>query len=259
MISGLYSAATGMDAAAHRHEVASENLANIQMPGFRRRVMTQTTFEKELRNNLQQRLQAGQPLPASATMLSSPYSALLGTAVEGIQYDFDAGYFQTTGRPLDIAIQGEGFFTVEGPQGPLYTRNGAFQVNQNRELITVDNLPVVGLNGRIVLPADATAESVQVLRDGRLVANGVEFGQLDVVQFDDPQQLTAVGASLFAAPENVTPRNIEGDVRGGALEMANTSAITEMTAIIQGSRQYEAAQKALTTIADAIRNRIAQK
>ncbi|MCA9061454.1 MAG: flagellar hook basal-body protein [Planctomycetaceae bacterium] len=255
MISGLYSAATGMDAAANRHEVAAENLANIQAPGFRRRVMTQTTFEAELRNRMVQNRQ-GQSIYVGRDLLHSPYSAMLGTTVDDIQYDFAPGNYQMTNRPLDIAIHGDGFFTVQGPQGPLYTRSGAFHVNENGELITVDRLPVIGTNGPIILPADASTEGVRVLRDGRLMANGVEFGQLQIARFDQPQQLTAVGASLFAAPPNMPPEPSEAEIQGGSLELANTSAIGELTAIIQGTRQYEAAQKALTTIGDAVQRRI---
>lgn len=92
MISGLYSAATGMDAATRRHETAAENLANVQMPGFRRRIVTQTTFESMM------------PSPPAA---GSNVSRLLGTETKPTSYDFSQGHLEDTGRPLDMALTGE--------------------------------------------------------------------------------------------------------------------------------------------------------
>lgn len=243
MISGLYSAATAMDAATRRHEMASENLANVQMPGHRRQVMSQTTFDSLM-----------PPLSGSADGVYT--SKLLGTATNPVAYDFTQGHFDETRRSLDLALSGEGFMTVKGPDGPLYTRNGSLHVNNDRQLTTIDNLPVMGVAGPIVLPADATTESVEISRDGRLYSNGQEFGQLALVQFADNSVLAPAGASLFAATGNAIPQPAAVEVLQGHLELSNTSSIDEMLNLISASRHQEAAQKALNTIAESIQRRI---
>jgi flagellar basal body rod protein FlgG len=241
MISGLYSAATGMDAATRRHETAAENLANVQMPGYRRRIVTQTTFESMLQNQ-----------PSSGNNVSK----LVGTETKPTSYDFSQGHFEDTGRPLDMALTGEGFFTVNGPGGPMYTRNGSFYVDANRTLTTVDNLPVMGPAGPIVLPPNVSTEAVEVTRDGRLFANGQEFGQFRLAQFADDSVLTPTGSSLFAAPPDTTPAVSVANVTQRSLEISNTSSIDELINLVEGTRHFEASQKALTTIAEAIQKRI---
>jgi len=243
MISGLYSAATAMDASTRRHEIAASNLANVQMPGFRRQLVTQTTFDNIM-----------QPLQGRSDGIYS--SKLLGTATNPVSYDFTQGPFEQTERPLDIALTGDGFLTVKGPDGPLYTRNGSLYVDTNRQLTTVDNLPVMGVGGPIVLPPNATTESVEIARDGRLYANGQEFGQLAIVGFEDNGVLQPAGSSLFAASADVIPQPSAAEVLQGHLELSNTSSIDEMINLIVSSRQQEAAQKALNTIAESVQRRI---
>ena len=243
MITGLYSAATAMDASVRRHEVASENLANIQMPGFRRRMISQTTFDT-----------AVSALDSSSD--GSAASKLLGTTTGPVKIDFTQGSLEETKRPLDTAISGDGFFTVQGPDGPLYTRNGSFHVRPDGALTTIDHLPVLG-NGRpIMLPAGTNSEGIDISRDGRMYSNGQEFAQLDVVEFSDTSVLTPVGASLFSAPRDASIQPSSAEVLQGTLELANTSSINELINIIAGQRNFEASQKALNTIAESVQRRI---
>ncbi len=243
MISGLYSAATAMDASTRRHEIAASNLANVQMPGFRRQMVTQTTFDNIM-----------PPLPGNSDQIYT--SKLLGTATNPTTHDFTQGHFEQTERPLDIALTGDGFLTINGPDGPLYTRNGSLYVDTNRQLTTVDNLPVMGAGGPITLPANVNTESIEIARDGRLYANGQEFGQLAIVRFDDNGVLQPAGASLFAVTGDALPLPSPAEVLQGHLELSNTSSIDEMINLIVSSRQQEAAQKALNTIAESVQRRI---
>ena len=241
MISGLYSAATAMDVANLRHEATAENLANLQMPGFRGRSIPQSSFDTLLKVN------------SARDMMMS---VNLGTVSRPVAYNFEQGHMDQTGRSMDIAIAGDGFFTVEGPAGPLYTRNGSFHVTPDRQLVTIDQLPIMGLGGPIVLPANATTETVNVSADGRMFSDGVEFGQLNLVRFDDLTQLTPRGASLFDATPNAGLQPSEARVQQGWLELANVSSMEEMVNMIANSRQYEAAQKAMNTIAESIQKLI---
>jgi flagellar basal-body rod protein FlgF len=243
MIPGLYSAATAIDASTRRHEVAAENLANIQMPGYRRKMVANTTFETMFPSRQ----------PTSNNTMSSE---LLGTATTQPLYDFQQGHLEDTGNPLNFALQGDGFFTIKGPDGPLYTRNGSFYVDTNRQLVTIDMLPVMGPGGPIVVPDTISTEKIEVSADGRLLANNEEFGEFSIVKFADNNVLAAVGSSLFVAPGDVVPQAGTAMVQQGQLELANTSSIDEMLTLIECSRHLDAAQKALQTIAESVQKRI---
>lgn len=243
MLSGIYSAATGMDAASVRHEAAAENLAHAHMPGYRRRRVQQSTF-----NNVLNDVRGS----------TNGYSVVNGTSVgpeenRQIQIDFTSGLLQQTGRNLDVALNDEGFFVVSGPDGPLYTRNGAFEVTAEGELVTsADRLPVEGANGPLQLPPNVTAQQVVVAGDGRLYANGTEIGQLQMVNFDQTDGLHPVGASLFEARGAAEPVEYNGSVAPGFLELSNVQHMEELVDIMIASRHYEASQKALTKIDDAV-------
>jgi flagellar basal body rod protein FlgG len=243
MLPGLYSAATAIDSSTRRHEVAAENLANIQMPGYRRKLVANTTFDTLF--------------PAKRPTINNTMSSeLLGTATTRPLHDFHQGHLEDTGNPLNFALQGDGFFTIKGADGPLYTRNGSFYVDTNRQLVTIDMLPVMGRGGPIIVPDMISTENIEVSADGRLLSNDQEFGQFSIVGFADNNVLTAVGSSLFSAPGDVVPQPGTAVVQQGQLELANTSAIDEMLQLIEGSRHLDAAQKALHTIAESVQKRI---
>ena len=102
MISGLYSAATAMDVTNRRHEIVAENLANLQSPGYRRRILSQSSFDAVM-----------QPMQGPRDGVDS--SKLLGVTTGETQYDFTQGHIQETKLKLDVALNGEGFFTVQSP------------------------------------------------------------------------------------------------------------------------------------------------
>ena len=161
-----------------------------------------------------------------------------------------------TGRSLDVAIDGDSFFVVDGPEGPLYTRNGSFRATPDGNLVTVDGLNVQGRNGTISIPANTSSESISVTPDGRLLADGVEFAQLDTVQFSDTSRLVSKGASLFHAPDGVDVEQTDEVLLGGFVESANVAHMDELINILIASRQYEAAQKALKTIDESLNRHI---
>ncbi|MEZ6031610.1 MAG: flagellar hook basal-body protein [Planctomycetaceae bacterium] len=239
MISGLYSAATAIDVSNRRQEIASENLANLQMPGYRRRVMSQSSFDAVL-----------QPMQGVYS------SKLLGTVPNETQYDFMQGHIQETKLKLDVALNGEGFFTVQGPSGPLYTRSGAFHLDPQGVLVNVDGMPILGTGGPIQIPAGITEGQLEITRDGNIYAGDQQIGQLALVQFADNSVLTAEGASLFSAPPDAVTTGSAAEVLQGRLEMSNTSSVNELINIIAISRHRDAAQKAITTISDSVQKRI---
>src|SRR5262249_54458016 len=115
MISGLYSAASALDAAEQAHDITAHNIAHASVPGYRRRSVTFETFSRDSTEQI-------------ATESSSSNS--LGVRASNVYTDFTPGDYQYTGNSLDLAVQGDGFFVLDGPNGPLYTRNGVFQLGR---------------------------------------------------------------------------------------------------------------------------------
>jgi len=243
MISGLYSAATAMDATNRRHEVAAENLANLQTPGYRRRMLSQSNFDSVM-----------QPFQQQQNGTNS--SKLLGATTGQMEYDFTQGNIEETKLKLDVALNGEGFFTVQGPEGPLYTRSGAFRIDPQGTLVNVDGFPVMGTGGPIRLRGGLTSSQIEIAIDGNVYAGDQLIGQLALVQFADNSVLSATGASLFTASPDAVTTGSSAEVLQGRLEMANTSSVDELINIIAISRHRDAAQKALNTITESIQKRI---
>lgn len=236
MLSGLYGAATAMAAAELGQEITARNLAHIGVPGFRRSVRTSTTFESVLQGQ------------EASTSLNSN----VGVSASGTATDFSAGKMQRTGRSLDFAINGDGFFVVEGPNGPLYTRNGVFHVSPDGQLVTSNGRAVQGTGGPIVVPENTSVAQIQASTDGTLTANGEQIGQLQVAAFADNSQLISVSTFSFAAPAGVQSDDAEVTVQQGVRELSNVSAVSELVQMIANSRQFEASQRALTTMAESL-------
>lgn len=238
MIAGIYSAATGMDLAAQRHELIAQNLAHINMPGYRRVSLQQTTFESALSDIRDSR--------------SGP--EMLGTVSTGPLFDFSPGHIERTGQPLDLAIQGNGFFVVETPNELLYTRNGTFHVNETGKLVTAEGHSVVSERGNLTLPPDTSVSQLEITSDGTVTAGGTPIGKIKVVQFSDPQALVSRGTTLFSAPASISPEDSDASVLQGHREHANVQAVHELVGLIAASRAHDAAQKAMRTISGAIEN-----
>jgi flagellar basal body rod protein FlgG len=188
--------------------------------------------------------------------MRNPHRAVDDQQTRRIAVDFTHGALKTTGRTLDVAMENDGFFVVEGPDGPLYTRNGSFQAHPDGQLVTVDGLTVSGGNGPIQVPPNTSAEAIEISRDGRLSVNGIEFGQLQFAAADNPEQLIAMGASLFQAGPDATMQPVEGSVLQGFVESANVAQMDELVNILVASRQYEMSQKAMRTIDESVGRRI---
>jgi flagellar basal body rod protein FlgG len=216
----------------------ARNLAHVNVPGFRRTELVYETFENSNQGRFGIR-------------------SNLGTAVRPPHTDFTPGGIQKTGRPLDLAIQGDGFFEIMAPGGPVYTRNGVFQLNADGELANGEGLAVSGGNAPIVIPPGASPSQISVGRDGSVFVDGVHVGKLLIVRFLDNQRLIPAGTTTFRAPPGMPPETIdEGfSIDQGAREMANVSAVDELVRLLIGLRYTEASQRALKTIADSLAKR----
>lgn len=157
--------------------------------------------------------------------------------------DFSQGPMNKTGNPLDVALQGEGFFAVDTPRGERYTRAGRFSLSAGGEIVDVGGNPVLGTDGRSVSVPPGIG-NITITADGVVSSEAGQIGKLRVVQFDDQQAMLAEGNSLFFTKE--TPRDATNfAVSQGMVEGANIQAISQMTAMMAGIGSYKSASEFL--------------
>lgn len=234
MVKALYSAASGMFGQQLRQEAVANNIANVNTAGYKKSIPVQRGFYQIYLDAIAiDNLRPGDA-PGGGMMLDATAS------------DFSQGSIKHTGEALDVALDGPGFFVVQGPAGNnLYTRNGHFVLNEEGELVTENGYKVQGEGGAIA----AIGANVMISDDGRVVVDGTEQGVLQVVTFDDPRALMRVGNSMFAAPENVIPSIAEPvKMMSGAVESSNISIAREMLDMLMTARNFEANQHVILTV-----------
>ncbi|TXH38048.1 MAG: flagellar basal-body rod protein FlgF [Rhodospirillaceae bacterium] len=231
-------------------DVVANNLANANTPGFKTEELVSSEYK----------IKAGQPLKLS-------YVQDFATA-----RDFRDGPLKPTGNDLDLAIQGDGFFVVQTPQGNRYTRMGRFQLDADGQIVTSQGYPVLAGGAPIVINPDDGP--INVAEDGSIstdrARDGTQqqvVGRLDIVSFADRNAMTPEGENLFSAGSQVArPVNtdlgtanvglpIDGTatpgsatkIMRGMLEDSNVKTIAEMTNMIQVTRNYQSTQNFLDT------------
>ncbi len=246
MIRALYSAGSGMSAEQMNLDNIANNLANANTTGFK---MRRTQFEDLLyQNYIQPGAAAG-----SQTVVPSGLQLGLGTRPSSNEIIFTQGNFQQTDNPLDVVIQGKGFFQVQRPDGTLaYTRAGNFQLNNDGVLVTGDGNPI---QPQITIPAQA--QSITIATDGTVSYTqpgqtaAQVAGQIQLANFANPAGLNSIGGTLFtptdASGEPVVgvPGGQEGNgtLLQGYVEQSNVSVVDEFVNMIVTQRAYEANSK----------------
>lgn len=249
MIRSLWTAKTGLDGQQTSLDVISNNLANISTNGYKR---SRAVFEDLLYQTLRQ------PGAQSSQQTSVPTGLQLGVGVRPIatERNFTQGNLNNTNNPFDVAINGQGFFQVQMPDGTIaYTRDGAFQRDQNGQLVTASGYPV---SPAITIPQDTLTMTVS--RDGVvsvLQAGNVqptEIGSIQLAGFINPGGLQSMGENLYyetvasgAPTPNVPGTNGTGLLYQNFVETSNVNAAEELVTMIQTQRAYEMNSKAITT------------
>ncbi len=230
---GLYIAASGMLAAEIRQDVIANNLANATNPGFKGDKLVQQAFGDLLLSNTQ------------TGNLIGPLS--VGTQVKTISVDLSNGGPQFDGRPLDLAVTGDGWFAVGASGGTTYTRNGAFTTNASGQIVTAQGDPVLDAKGK---PITITGTGqVSIARDGTVSVGGAVAGKIGLVALT-PSSVTHLGMNQYAGTPTGKPAS--GSIAQGALESSNINTVTEMVSLIQNMREFEADQKAMRALDDTI-------
>lgn len=234
MMTGLYNSAAAMEAASLRQEVLSRNLAHATITGYKR---TNVSFDRFASDET-----AGAPtnVPPLTTTRT--------------QTDFSQGAMKRTGRALDLAISGSGFFQVQGPDGPLLTRNGVFNRTDSGTLVTSSGYELVDSP---VLPTDVATSDITIAASGMLSVAGRRLGNIKIVTVADPTRLTPSGPTLFKPPEGAVMEAADGAIEQGAREQANVTSVIEMVQMLAGMRHHEANTKAIRMITDAVQRHIA--
>jgi flagellar basal body rod protein FlgG len=232
MLPGLYSAASALDAATVNQELIAENLAQASTPGYRRQGLVFEVLTPDLVNG------------------TAPADGMYGTRPGGSYTHFESGPIQQTGNRFDLALAGNAFFTLDGPNGPIYTRNGTFQIDDQGVLQNSAGLRVRGQGGSISIPPGAV--NVVVSRDGTVFADGVETGKLRLATFANPQGLRRVGPTLFEGPPAAEPDPAAVRVEQGYREGSNVQVVQEMVSMMLGMRYYESAERAMRGLSDAV-------
>lgn len=226
----IYVGMTGAKNLMHRQDSLANNLANVNTPGYR---ATTTAFRV-----------------APVTGAGLPTRAFAVDTTTGA--DFTPGTIQTTGRPLDVAVQGAGWFAVQAADGTEgYTRNGAFDMNEQGVLQTLSGQPVLGDGGPITVPA---GHKVAIAADGTISGisesnskSVISLGRLKLVN-PEPTELTRGSDGLFRTRDGSTPdADPRVRVAGGALEGSNVNAVEAMVGMISLARQFDTQMKLLQT------------
>lgn len=217
---------SSINALTQEFDIIAHNLANVSTAGYKRRC-------NAFSNSLSAQQTAAGTEPAS--------SVALNTAL-----DFSQGSLVETGQPLDFALYGRGFFVIETPQGPLYTRNGVFHTNQNGQIVDCQGRIVSGEAGPITVPTNVGLSQLNVSADGKISAGNADIGKFRIVDFkDDESKLVSVGQNCYRMPDvDVKPVPAEHIVvKAGYQEASNVKIIDELVDMIMVSRLYEANMK----------------
>jgi flagellar basal body rod protein FlgG len=226
MTPGIYTAATTMTARAKAQEMIAQNLANVNTNAYRRLELQFKGFGAEVYTANQDK----GPATAAGVELMRPI------------WNHGHGMMKETGRDLDFALRGEGFFVLDTPAGTRLTRDGHFMRDKDGRLVSTSGDPVVGKGGPIILPSG----EVSVKDDGSVYVDGNQVGQLEVKVPSDLRVLDSAGGGLFRVLNEAGVRPVEEPlISNGILEMSNVEIPIEMVTMIENSRMYEAAQRAL--------------
>ena len=225
MDSGYYAACTALASRMQALDTIANNLANASTPGFRAQ-----------HNVFGAALMAAGASGSSFSQAVNNYGILSGTSMDRSQ-----GALEKTGNDLDLAIQGSGFFVVQTANGPMYTRNGSFQVSSSGQLVTATGDAVMGDKGIInMLPGP-----VSISADGTISSNGAVAGNLKLVDFKAGTALTSAGGNYYSAPAKAATPAIGSTVQQGSLENSNVNPVSGMVELIAAQRSAEMMHRAV--------------
>lgn len=247
MVRGLYTAYTGMINQQKRLDTVTNNLANASTTGFKREGLTSKSFD--------------QMLTVKLNDLSVPYlNEGIGKMSLGVKNgenytDYSQGSLKETGNTYDLALAGNGFFTIsytdkKGNTSEKYTRDGEFTMDSEGYLRTLEGDYVQGEGGAIMIPVETSEVSIR--DNGDIYADGEYVDSLRIVDFEDYNNIEKFGENLYSVVDGATETESTAAVKQGYLEMSNINVVKEMVEMITISRAYESNQKLIQTEDDML-------
>lgn len=224
---GIYRGVAAMEAAEKRLDAIAGNLANMGVTAYKRKGTATHAFEVALRSGTTDSLRTRETT------------------------DFTQGILDPTGRNLDLALNGSGYFAVESPDGETYTRSGRMFLNEDGVLQTIEGFPVAwqGARGNI----ESTGAPVTVDPEGNVFQGGVRRGQIRIVDFEDSNALDVDNLGYYRAGRGAVLTPHQAMVEQGFLERSNVNAVDELVAMISVQRNYESASRLLSAINQSYR------
>src|SRR5262245_6409953 len=210
-----------------RMDTTANNLANLNTAGFKAEALVMRKLTEK---------------PAMANDVPNEIDFVDAWQ---LQRDFSTGPMEQTGNPLDMAIEGEGFFVVQTPKGEAYTRDGRFMLSPAGELVTAAGDPVLGTGGPISV--DPTGGPLSISREGTISQDGAQIGTIRTVAFDTPGALEKAGGNLWRATGETPRAPVNSHMSSGFVEGSNVNAVTQLTDMIEISRAYAAVSNMIST------------
>ncbi|MGH9488538.1 MAG: flagellar hook-basal body protein [Terriglobales bacterium] len=231
MESGIYAACSALIARMHQLDILANNLANANTTGYK------------------QESQFFQALTAASG--SQPLGALNQAVnqfgvLSGQQLNLTPGSDQITGNPLDVAIQGQGFLTVQTPAGVAYTRDGNLRIGAKGELLSSQGDPILGEQPKGKLaPIYLPSGKISISANGTIAVNGATAAKLHLAEFTSPAQIKPLGDTYLTAPAADVRTATDSSVTGGELETSNVNPIQAETNLITLQRHFDLLERAL--------------
>jgi flagellar basal-body rod protein FlgF len=223
-------AASGLQSRMEALDMVANNLANTTTGGFK--------LDREFYSLFTAAENGGDETSTKLPLIQKQWT------------DFSQGVLAPTGNPLDVALSGKGFFAANGPAGPLYTRNGSFQLSATGQLTTSEGYAVRDKNGQPI--QTQSQDPLEITPDGSITQDGQAIGQLQVVNFQDPSTLQKMGNSYFlpSDPKNLPTAAADTTVVQGKTENSNVAPAESAVRLVALMRQFEMLQKAITITSD---------
>lgn len=242
MIRGLYTAYTGMINEQKRLDIISNNLANSATVGYKAENVTSQSFKDMMAIKIRD---------GSAGYVDVPVGNMnLGVKIGETYMDWGQGSLRETDNTYDIAIQGNGFFTMRvtdanGNDTTMYTRNGKFTITKDGYVVDCDGNHLQGSGGDVQIPTDAV--DVAIKNDGSVYADDVLVDRIALADFEDYNYLELYGENMYIPVNGATQINATGSMLQGFTEQSNVNVIDQMVSMITITRAYEAGQKMIQT------------
>lgn len=247
MVKGLYTAYTGMINEQNRMDTLTNNLANSATTGFKKEGATSQSFDSVLAYKIKDSSD-----PAIARYIGK---ANLGVKTGETYTDYSQGAFKVTGNTYDLALSGNGFFTVAftnkaGETSVKYTRDGSFTLNANGYLVTKDGDYVLNTSGNPIRLNPLLNSKIDEF--GTIYQNDRPVSRIQITDFTDYNYLEHYGENYYQPVEGATQKAADAKVQEGYLETSNVQVVSEMVELISVTRAYESNQKLIQTIDDTL-------